>query len=253
MFAEPPVTPVAQSSVEGFCPIWRGVDALIGVAILVGGFASLYAILGIVVLVVGISEDGLDFVGAIAVIAFEVSFGLPVLWLASRRQISLSAIGFRRPSQWRLIGIAVLGTYTILLAYTSGIELLKKLGIDPRGFEGSNNIPIDADQSTGPLIVLLLLFGLAVVIVAPLAEELLFRALLFRALEGVWGKWAAITCSGVAFGVFHANLAVLIPFTLIGMLFAWSFKTSGSLWVAIIAHFIINSLSFIVTVLEVVD
>ena len=157
MFAEPPVAPVVQSSVKGFAPIWRGVDALIGVAILVGGFASLYAILGIVVLVVGISEDALDFVGAVAVIAFEISFGLPVLWLASRRQISLAAIGFRRPRQWRLIGITVVGTYAILLVYTSGIELLKKLGIDPRGFEGSNEIPIDADQSTGPLILLLLI------------------------------------------------------------------------------------------------
>ena len=90
-------------------------------------------------------------------------------------------------------------------------------------------------------------------IVAPLAEELLFRALLFRALDGTWGQWAAVTGSGFAFGAFHANLAVLIPFTLIGMLFAWSFKVSGSLWVTIIAHFIINSLSFIVTVLEVFD
>jgi membrane protease YdiL (CAAX protease family) len=87
--------------------------------------------------------------------------------------------------------------------------------------------------------------------VAPLAEEIFFRALLFRGLDGVWATWAAIVVSGLAFGVFHLNPSVLVPFSVIGMLFAWAFKASGSLWVTIIAHFIINTVSFIVTVIGV--
>ena len=60
-----------------------------------------------------------------------------------------------------------------------------------------------------------------------------------------------MVASGLAFGAFHVSLSVLLPFTVIGMLFAWAFKASGSLWVTILAHFIFNSVALILTVIGV--
>ena len=86
---------------------------------------------------------------------------------------------------------------------------------------------------------------------APLAEELFFRGLVYRALSEIWSPTLAIFVSGFLFGAFHLNLSVLIPFTILGMLLAWGFRASGSIWVPIAAHFTINSVSFTVTVIGV--
>jgi membrane protease YdiL (CAAX protease family) len=252
MFAEAPVAPAPSPALTAPQPIWRGLDALIGIGILVGSFALLIAVLVSLEVATELGDTAKDFALAGLTIGFEVLFGALVLWFAHLRRISFASLGFRRPVRWGPLGIAVTGTYLTLLAYGGAIEVLKQLGVDPGWFEGTNEISIDPDQGISALVGLLVLFGIAVTIVAPLAEEVLFRGLLFRALDGVWAGWGAIVVSGFAFGAFHTNLAVLIPFSLIGMIFAWTFRASGSLWVTIIAHFIINSLSFIVTVIRVI-
>jgi hypothetical protein len=233
--------------------IWRGYDPLIGVGLLIGSLVLIVLLLGGVIAVFDLGETGQDFAGAVLTIGFELLFAGAVLLLAQQRRISLRALGFRWPERWGPLGIAVAGTYGTLLAYGALIALLQELGADTDLLEGGNEIPIDEGLNALTLVGLLALFGVAVVGVAPLAEEIFFRALIFRGLDGIWPTWMAIAVSGLAFGAFHLNLSVLVPFTVIGMLFAWAFKASGSLWVTIIAHFIINTVSFIVTVIGVIN
>ena len=250
MFAEPPMAPVLPLVVEQ-PRIWRGRDPLVAIGVLI---ASLVLILGIgaaVVIGLDLSTTSEDFVFAALGIAFELAFAGWVLWLARRRGISFVALGFRRPDRWGPLGIAVVGAYAAMFAWGLFITLLDGLGVDTGWIEGSNEIPVGKGMDRFPLIGLLLLFGLAVVVIAPLAEEVFFRGLLFRAFDGMWAGWLAILVSGFAFGLFHLNLSVLIPFSVIGMLFAWSFKASGSLWITVLAHFIFNSVSFIVTVIRI--
>ncbi len=252
MFAEPPVAP-APLPVAQPAPIWRGYDPLIGVGILIGSLVFVSILLGAIVVGLDLGDTQQDYAAAVLTIGFEALFAGAVLMLARRRRIDLAALGFRRPERWGPLGIATAGTYGTLFAYNLGVALLKEAGVDTSAVEGGNEIPLDDALDGLPLFGLLALFGVAVVIVAPLAEEIFFRGLLFRGLDGVWAGWAAIAVSGIAFGAFHLNLAVLVPFSVIGMLFAWAFKASGSLWVVIIAHFIINSVSFIVTVIGVIN
>jgi hypothetical protein len=79
-------------------------------------------------------------------------------------------------------------------------------------------------------------------------EELFFRGLLFRGLHTAWSMFPALLVSGFLFGAFHQNLAVLIPFTFIGMLFAWAYEETGSLWTPILAHAAVNGLAFVLSV-----
>lgn len=255
MFAEPPTLPSAPPSPVSRAglvnPVWHRWDPLIGVGILIGSLVFIWVLVALVV--IGFDPTGAaeDYVLAVLGVAYELMFAGWVLLLANRRRINLTQLGFRRPDRWGPIGIAVVGAYGSLLGWGAFVTMLDQLGVDVSWIEGSNEIPIDEGIDTAPLIGLLILFGIAVVVVAPLAEELLFRGLLFRGLDGVWPGWAAIVVSGLAFGAFHLNLPVLVPFSLIGMIFAWAYKASGSLWVTIGAHFIVNSVSFIVTVIGV--
>lgn len=252
MFAEPPTAP-APAPVTREAGLWRGYDPLIGIGILIASLVFVALLLGALVAAFDFGDTQQDFAAALVTIGFEGLFAGSVLLLARRRRINLAALGFRRPDRWGPLGIAVAGTYATLFVYNLVVVLLNEIGVDTSVIEGGNEIPIDEGLDTVPLIALLAIFGVAVVAVAPLAEEIFFRGLIFRALDGVWAGWAAIAVSGLAFGVFHLNLPVLVPFSVIGMLFAWAFKASGSLWVTIIAHFIINTVSFIVTVIGVVN
>lgn len=256
MFAEPPLLPTFAPVAAQPTRIWRGRDALIGVGLLVAIFVLVNVLAVAVVVALDVDRDdevGLSFVTASASIVFGAFLATLVLALARRRRISMAELGFRRPDRWGPVGIAVVGSYAAIIAYGAIVTLLTELGVDTHLFEGGNNIPLDDRPDGAPLVAWLMLFGIAVTIGAPLAEELFFRGLLFRALDGMWPGWIAIAVSGLAFGAFHVNLPVLIPFSIVGMLFAWSFRASGSIWVSIAAHFIINSVSFIVAVIEVLN
>jgi len=90
----------------------------------------------------------------------------------------------------------------------------------------------------------------AVALIAPVFEELLFRGLLLDSLDriGLRMHGAAIV-SSVLFAVVHLQYdwSIMIAITLLGMVLAYSRYYSRSLYVPIILHFVNNTLTFILT------
>ena len=82
---------------------------------------------------------------------------------------------------------------------------------------------------------LLLLFGSALVL-APLAEELLLRHLLFRRLSLVATPAAAYVATAVAFALLHGNLHGLVVYLWLGLCFARAYARTGRLGAAVLAH-----------------
>ena len=78
------------------------------------------------------------------------------------------------------------------------------------------------------------------VLVAPFAEEFLFRGLLYRALDREWGGGRAIAGSAVFFAIYHPYLSWL-PVGTLGALNAWLFKRTGRLASAIALHMVYNA------------
>ncbi len=81
---------------------------------------------------------------------------------------------------------------------------------------------------------------LLAVIVAPPAEEFLFRGLLYRALDRQWGGWPAIGGSAAFFAIYHPVLSWL-PVGLLGIGNAVLFRRSGNLVPAVLLHMIYNA------------
>lgn len=83
-------------------------------------------------------------------------------------------------------------------------------------------------------------FLLSTVFLAPFAEELYYRGMLFQALRQRLWRWPAIGVSGLIFGLVHGEpLAILLTFAA-GMAFAWGFARRGTLFVPIAAHAMFN-------------
>lgn len=105
-------------------------------------------------------------------------------------------------------------------------------------------------QSTVPDAVVrdegaLILAGLAAVVLAPFAEELLYRGLVFGGLLK-WGFWPAAIVSSALFSGVHLDTGSFIPFFVVGMVLAWLYWSRGRLWDAIACHFFFNLTSYLI-------
>ena len=88
----------------------------------------------------------------------------------------------------------------------------------------------------------------AIGILAPLAEEVVFRGAILRTLLGIMSKknhWVAILISAAIFGVVHANLAQFINALLMGLLLGWMYYRTGSLVPGILLHWVNNTMAYV--------
>ncbi len=84
-------------------------------------------------------------------------------------------------------------------------------------------------------------FGLFHIALIPaFAEEFLFRGYILRAFEKSWGIIVAIIVSSLIFGMFHLQITNLLPLAALGAMLAVLTVYSGSIWPAVLAHFINN-------------
>jgi membrane protease YdiL (CAAX protease family) len=82
----------------------------------------------------------------------------------------------------------------------------------------------------------------AIVIVAPLAEEMLFRGLILRGFLNRYTFRRSIIVSALLFGAVHENLWQLPSAVIIGLLLAWWFAKTRSLWPCVLGHALFNGL-----------
>ncbi len=88
------------------------------------------------------------------------------------------------------------------------------------------------------------------VLAAPLAEELLFRGLLYRLARRAWGPWPAATVSSLVFGLIHGEPWFLFGLIGLGLILAYLYETTGSLLAPVIAHALHNAVSLSLMIRE---
>ncbi len=159
-------------------------------------------------------------------------------WLSlGRYHLGLAAWGLRRqrPVSAPAVAGVLVASFGTLLGYQAAVSAL---GLD--ALKPESNVPQGLFEH--PQVVPLTL--LLVVVVAPLAEEMFFRGFLFQGLRRSLGTHGAALLSGFAFAAIHIMsrdlIGLLIPFTVIGYLFAVLLAATGSLWNAILVHFAFN-------------
>ena len=88
----------------------------------------------------------------------------------------------------------------------------------------------------------------AVGILAPLAEEVVFRGAILRTLLGIMSKknhWVAIMISAAIFGAVHCNQAQFINALLMGLLLGWMYYRTQSLVPGILLHWVNNTMAYV--------
>ena len=85
---------------------------------------------------------------------------------------------------------------------------------------------------------------LAMAILAPVGEELLFRKTFLPGLVKNYGETTGILWSAFFFAVFHLNPWQGLTAFCIGIFLAWIYLRTQNIWVPIFLHFFNNSLAF---------
>jgi membrane protease YdiL (CAAX protease family) len=249
---------------------WRSVDLVAGIAAVLVLFFVLYtALVSPAVAVFGEDSPEALLMQGLTVFLWDLGIVGIVHLLIRRRGASWRQLGWRLPQQeakpiWNLrsLGISsarspaagegwvrylVLSSlsgyataYALVALYSLALTLL---GLD--FLEPSQQIP-DAFYDHAWLLAVI---GASVVITAPIAEEVLFRGFIFGGLRRGLAFVPAALLSGFLFSLGHTDPGLVIPFTLVGMVLAYTYERSGSLYTSIGVHFIFNAVSFVALVL----
>jgi uncharacterized protein len=164
-------------------------------------------------------------------------FGLAAFFSIGRYRLRWSALGFRPlvlDRAW-VIAATVVGMFAVVVVYTVIVKLIGAEGLLPQSSLGA-----DVFENR----VLVVMAGILAVLAAPVAEETFFRGFLFGGLTKRLGIFGAALASGFLFSLAHAQPTTLIPFTFVGMLLAWSYVYTGSIWTNIGAHLVFNLIGF---------
>ncbi|HKX23854.1 MAG TPA: type II CAAX endopeptidase family protein [Candidatus Saccharimonadales bacterium] len=165
---------------------------------------------------------------------------LLVLWLVIvklyRSKLTTIGLGKLNPG---LLGWSVLAfpVYLILSTALSSI------------FAAVFNIDLSEHQDIGytdPNGYELALIFVALVVLAPLVEEILFRGFLFTAFRRTFGFWLGAIGVSLLFAVAHGQANVGIDVFVLSMFLCYLREKTDSLWPAVALHALKNLVAFIV-------
>ncbi len=234
----PPMTPLVQPDHVPFA----GLVLSVGSAALLGVFVvAMSATVGIVASLV-VDKAWPDWaVGFTYFTLITVSYAVQlavVYVLARRRGLRFApAVGLNPFPLAAGVTAAVAVSFGARVLAAVAASVLVALGIrlpqpttDPTAIFGS-----------GPLSVVLVLVLLMVV--APFAEEVIFRGVIMASLQRRFGPRWAIAGSGLLFAMVHVQPATVFAIVFVGLALGWVAMRYRSIWPSIIAHSLFNGVS----------
>lgn len=86
--------------------------------------------------------------------------------------------------------------------------------------------------------------GLVTIAIAPPAEELLFRGVLYRWIKGLGFPRGAVWGTSALFAAVHMNMVTFLPLMALALVMVWLYERTGNLLAPIAAHTVFNALNF---------
>lgn len=112
-------------------------------------------------------------------------------------------------------------------------------------FTGSSKVyeQVADKQFAFPLWAGIILYG----IVSPVAEEIVFRGIVYNRMRRQYSLWISLLGSSMLFGLYHGNIVQAVYGFLLGLLIAVMYEKYGSFLVPVILHGAANIAVYIVT------
>jgi len=152
-----------------------------------------------------------------------------------------ATLNLRRARWGATLGTLLMAPAWVVISIQLAVYHNKVLPAPPELMELAEKLFAVSDLPGG---VWTLLF---IVAVSPaICEEVLFRGLLLSGFRHRLPQWATILAVGILFGFFHLSVYRLVPTGLTGIFFAYLVVRSGSIYLAMFAHVVLNGLSILI-------
>ncbi len=167
-------------------------------------------------------------------------------WITGRHRSNWKSLGFTKDRLGACLGIgfvAGLGTFMVNVALSAVVtQIARGLGYNADKVSQVSGL----GEASAWQIVLIVV---AVVFVAPVVEEILFRGIFYAGLRKRLGVGGAVLVSAALFGLLHFQLLGFVPLAAIGVILALLYEQQGSLAAPIVAHVMNNGIIVVITLL----
>lgn len=178
----------------------------------------------------------------VSAIAYTLALVFIILPYLIRERYSSSfkkLLGIHKQPLLRNLGWVLLG-YGAYLALSLVFAIVIK-AVWP-GFDAMQAQEIGFKGLHGPVEFAMAL--LALVVIAPIVEELLFRGFLFGQLRRTTNFWLSTLITSLVFGFVHLQWNVGVDVFALSLVLCFLREKTGTIWVGIALHMVKNSIAF---------
>lgn len=163
---------------------------------------------------------------------WELALVVPAWWFTVRKyEVKWSALGLRG------FGGKTLGIGCGLMLLSFAFNLVYSLILSLFDLQAQVDFVALFDEVSSPWPLLV-----GGVLVAPVVEEIFFRGFVFAGLRKRYGWQRAALVSAGLFAVLHLQPLALVPIMILGLIFAYLYHRSESIWPAVAMHVLTNGI-----------
>ncbi len=155
----------------------------------------------------------------------------------------LQVLGLTRRNFLKNIGYAIIA-YIAFIPVLVAINYATHYVTQLIGYDAPTQDVVKMFMAEKEMPILLLGF-FAASIVAPVAEEIIFRGFAYSALKKTMGVFWSIVLTSLIFSVLHAHVVGIVPIFALGVLLAYLYERTGSLIAPITVHMIHNTIMLV--------
>jgi len=239
-----------EQEVKPTMPMRRRILLAIGLPVwVVAGFFLAQAVL--ITVILGMREAGISLAGVneavlnaviaalVYLLTLLIVIGLPIGLKKAR--VSLKDIGLDHLPSWQDLLLAPAGF--VVYAIASAALLVVVMKFVP-GFNSDQAQDVGF-QGISRYYEYTLAF-LTLVVIAPVAEEVLMRGYLYGKLRSVMPTFGAMLLTAAVFAVLHMQWNVAVDVFALSLVMTSLREVSGSIWAGILLHMLKNGLAFYV-------
>lgn len=186
-----------------------------------------------------INQTTLNTLFSILIYAITLLLVIGLPWWVHRYKTSKQELGITRLPSWTDIWLAPTGliiyfllSAVLILAATHLLPWFNVEQVQDTGFDKLN------------LRFEYILAFVSLVIIAPLAEETLFRGYLYGKLRKTVPIWAAILVTSILFGAIHGAWNVAIDTFALSVVLCILREMTGNIWASVLLHMLKNGIAY---------
>lgn len=155
--------------------------------------------------------------------------------------------GLRKENLFHSLGWAAAG-FLAVLPVALALEWVSVFALQKLGWDIRPQVAVELLLDT-PVWPTGIYLGFFAVVLAPVAEEFIFRGVLFPFVKQL--GWPRLAWVGVSllFALTHGDVAIFVPLFVLALALTWLYEKTGSLLAPIAVHSLFNSANLVLLVL----